>query len=206
MAKDSSTYLVGGSIPERDPQTDKLYNTSLTFNPKGELVATHRKIHLFDIDIPGKIKFTESEVLSPGSDITIVDTEEYGKFSIGICYDVRFPELAMIAARRGCFAMIYPGAFNMTTGPLHWSLLARGRAVDNQVYVAMCSPARDVNADYRAWGHTMVVDPNGEIMEELDENEGVVMVELKGDRIQEVRRGVPVTVQRMFNVYKDVSK
>ncbi|KAF3939834.1 Beta-ureidopropionase [Dactylella cylindrospora] len=204
IAKEAETYLIGGSIPELDPVTKKLYNTSLTFSPTGNLLATHRKIHLFDIDVPGKIKFTESEVLSPGNDITIVDTE-YGKIGVAICYDVRFPELAMIAARKGCFAMIYPGAFNMTTGPLHWSLLARSRAVDNQVYVAMCSPARDLGASYHAWGHSMVVDPNGEVLQELEDSEGLVLADLDAGRIDEVRRSIPVTTQRRFDVYKDVA-
>lgn len=75
-----------------------------------------------------------------------MDFPEFGKVAVAICYDVRFPELAMVAARRGAFACVYPGAFNLTTGPLHWEVLARGRAVDNQVYVAMCSPARDMSA------------------------------------------------------------
>ncbi|KAF3924334.1 Formamidase [Orbilia brochopaga] len=204
IAKETSTYLIGGSIPEVDPNTQKLYNTSLVFSPAGELLATHRKIHLFDIDIPGKIRFKESEVLSPGDSMTVVETE-YGKIGLGICYDVRFPELAMTAARKGCFAMIYPGAFNMTTGPLHWSLLARARAVDNQIYIALCSPARDTNASYHAWGHSMVVDPNGEVMEELEDSEGVILAELRDEKIQEVRKGIPVTTQRRFDVYKDVA-
>ncbi|KAK6339020.1 hypothetical protein TWF696_009816 [Orbilia brochopaga] len=204
IAKETSTYLIGGSIPEVDPTTQKLYNTSLVFSPAGELLATHRKIHLFDIDIPGKIRFKESEVLSPGDSMTVVDTE-YGKIGLGICYDVRFPELAMTAARKGCFAMVYPGAFNMTTGPLHWSLLARARAVDNQIYIALCSPARDMNASYHAWGHSMVVDPNGEVMQELEDSEGVILAELSDERIQEVRKGIPVTTQRRFDVYKDVA-
>ncbi|EPS40413.1 hypothetical protein H072_5772 [Dactylellina haptotyla CBS 200.50] len=203
IAKETSTYLIGGSIPEVDPNTQKLYNTSLVFSPMGELLATHRKIHLFDIDIPGKIQFKESEVLSPGDNMTIVETE-YGKIGLGICYDIRFPELAMTAARKGCFAMIYPGAFNMTTGPLHWSLLARSRAVDNQIYVALCSPARDMNASYHAWGHSMVVDPNGEILQELEHSEGLVLANLSRERIEEVRKGIPVTMQRRFDVYKNV--
>lgn len=92
-----------------------------------------------------------------GKDITIVDCPEIGaKLGIGICYDVRFPEMAMIAARRGVTAMIYPGAFNLTTGPLHWELLARGRANDNQIYVAMCSPSRDLSASYHAVSSLLV--------------------------------------------------
>src|ERR1700761_2541888 len=155
LAAEAKVYLVGGSIPEVDPATKKLYNTSLTFSPSGKLLATHRKVHLFDIDIPGKISFHESEVLSPGNKITILDLPEYGKIGIAICYDVRFPELATIAARKGAFLLLYPGAFNTTTGPAHWELLARSRAVDNQTYIGLCSPARDLEADYHAFGHSM---------------------------------------------------
>lgn len=206
IAKEAKIYLVGGSIPEYEEGTKKLFNTSLTFGPSGELIATHRKVHLFDIDIPGKIRFKESEVLSPGNKITIVDLPEYGKIAIAICYDIRFPELATIAARKDAFLLLYPGAFNLTTGALHWELQARGRAMDNQVYVGLCSPARDMSADYNAWGHSMIVDPNAEILGELDEKEGTVIAELKGERIEEIRKGVPIYTQRRFDVYPDVSK
>jgi omega-amidase len=111
MCQDNSTYLIGGSIPER--KDSKLFNTSLAFSPTGQLLAVHRKVHLFDIDVPGKIRFQESEVLTGGQTLTDFDTE-YGKLGVAICYDVRFPEIAMIAARRGAIAMIYPGAFNLT--------------------------------------------------------------------------------------------
>lgn len=205
MAKESKSYLVGGSIPEYWPETKKYYNTSLTFGPDGKHLATHRKVHLFDIDIPGKITFKESEVLSPGEQITIVDLPEYGKIAIAICYDVRFPELAMIAARRGCFMLVYPGAFNTTTGPLHWSLLARARAVDNQLYVGLCSPARDADAQYQAWGHSMAVDPRAEVLTELDEKEGIAYADLDPDRIEEIRKAIPIYSQRRFDVYPDVS-
>lgn len=206
LAKESKVYLVGGSIPEYWEETKKYYNTSLTFDPSGKLLATHRKVHMFDIDIPGKIKFVESEVLSPGNKVTLVDLPEYGKIAVAICYDIRFPELAMIAARKDAFLLLYPGAFNMTTGKMHWELQARARAVDNQVYVGMCSPARDMEADYNAWGHSMVVSPNAEVMEELDEKEGIVYAELSGEKIDECRKGIPIYTQRRFDVYPDVSK
>jgi omega-amidase len=109
--KENSAYLIGGSIPEQ--KDSKLFNTSLMFSPNGKLMAVHRKVHLFDIDVPGKIKFQESEVLTGGQTLTDFDTE-YGKVGVAICYDVRFPEMAMVAARRGVVAMIYPGAFNLT--------------------------------------------------------------------------------------------
>ncbi|KAF5376544.1 hypothetical protein D9757_008253 [Collybiopsis confluens] len=166
------------SIPERDVKTGSVYNTCTVYNPLGELVAYHRKVHLFDIDIPGKIKFKESETLTGGNTLNFFDTE-FARIGLGICYDIRFPELAMISARqgkiilhaqssypphsmlglKGCQVLIYPGAFNTTTGPLHWELLQRGRAIDNQVFFSMVSPARDMSAGYHAWGHSMVVDP-----------------------------------------------
>ncbi|KAK4555918.1 Omega-amidase nit3 [Recurvomyces mirabilis] len=206
MAKEAKAYLVGGSIPEYWEETKKYYNTNLTFGPDGKLLATHRKVHLFDIDIPGKITFRESDVLSPGNKVTIIDLPEYGKIAVAICYDVRFPELAMIAARKGAFLLLYPGAFNLTTGKLHWELQARARAMDNQVYVGLCSPARDMQAEYHAWGHSMVVDPNAEILGELEEKEDIVYAELNGERIEEVRKGVPIYTQRRFDVYPDVSE
>ncbi|KAI9682860.1 MAG: hypothetical protein M1829_006294 [Trizodia sp. TS-e1964] len=216
LAKETSTYLVGGSIPELSlassatakgttEEKEKLYNTSLAFDPSGSLIASHRKIHLFDIDIPGEIAFRESDALSAGEQITILDLPEYGKVGLAICYDVRFPELAMIAARRGCFALVYPAAFNTITGPRHWSLLARARAVDNQVWVAMCSPARVEKADYQAWGHSIVVDPDAKVMAEAAEGEETLYVEMRPERLAEVRRNIPVTAQRRFDIYPDVS-
>lgn len=206
MAVEAKAYLIGGSIPEYETSSKKYYNTSLTFNPKGELVATHRKVHLFDIDIPGKITFKESEVLTAGDKVTLVDIPEYGRIAVAICYDIRFPELAMIAARHNAFLLLYPGAFNLTTGKLHWELQARARAIDNQVYVGVCSPARDMQATYNAWGHSMIVDPMAVVLQELDENEGIVYAELDGDKIEEARKGIPIYTQRRFDVYPDVSK
>jgi predicted amidohydrolase len=209
MARDNAIYLIGGSIPELalNPTTNQktYYNTSLTFSPTGALLGTHRKVHLFDISIPGKITFKESDVLSPGNTLTLIRLPEYGLIAVAICYDVRCPELATIAARKGCFALIYPGAFNTTTGPLHWRLLGQARAVDNQLYVALCSPARDMSAGYHAWGHSLVVDPMAEVLVEAEEGETIVSAQLDGERIEEARRGIPLRDQRRFDVYPDVS-
>ncbi|EQK98853.1 Nitrilase/cyanide hydratase and apolipoprotein N-acyltransferase [Ophiocordyceps sinensis CO18] len=206
MASSNSVYLVGGSIPELDSATGKYYNTSLVFGPDGTLLDSFRKVHLFDIDIPGKITFRESDVLSPGNRIALVQLPEYGTIAVAICYDVRFPELATIAARRGAFALVYPGAFNLTTGPLHWKLLARARAADNQLYVVMCSPARDMDATYHAWGHSMVVDPMANVVVEAEDKAAIIHCELDGAMIAEARKNIPLNTQRRFDVYPDVSK
>ncbi|KAL3444627.1 carbon-nitrogen hydrolase [Aspergillus insuetus] len=205
IAAEAKAYLVGGSIPELETTSQKYYNTSLVFSPTGALIGTHRKTHLFDIDIPGKIKFKESEVLSPGNQLTIVDLPDYGKIGLAICYDIRFPEAGMIAARKGAFALIYPGAFNTTTGPLHWQLLARARAVDNQTYVALCSPARDTEASYHAWGHSLIVDPSAKVLSETAESEDIVYADLDNETIESTRKGIPVYTQRRFDLYTDVS-
>jgi len=118
MAKEANVYLIGGSLPEQSEDGKSLFNTCTIWNKNGSFITTHRKIHLFDINVPGKITFKESDVLSSGHQLTQFDTP-WGPIGIGICYDIRFPELAMIAARKGCIAMIYPGAFNMTTGKLN---------------------------------------------------------------------------------------
>ncbi|PRT56523.1 putative hydrolase NIT3 [Wickerhamiella sorbophila] len=204
LAKSTGVFLIGGSIPEKDG--DKYYNTSVSYSPSGQLLGKHRKIHLFDIDVPGKIRFKESDILSPGNTETLIDLEGYGKVGLGICYDIRFPELAARAARRGAFAMIYPGAFNTTTGPLHWQLLARSRAVDNQVFVLVDSPARDMSSSYHAYGHSQAVDPWGAVLTEAAEDECIVYATLDPAAIADVRQSIPVSSQRRFDVYPDVSK
>ncbi|XP_067085901.1 omega-amidase NIT2 [Osmerus mordax] len=197
-AKESGVYLVGGSIPEEDE--GKLYNTCAVFGPDGSLLLKHRKIHLFDIDVPGKIRFQESETLSPGSGLSVFDTP-YCKVGVGICYDIRFAELAQLYAKKGCQLLVYPGAFNMTTGPAHWELLQRGRAVDNQVYVATASPARDEMASYVAWGHSSVVNPWGEVISKAGAEETVVYADIDLQYLADVRQQIPITAQRRGDLY-----
>lgn len=204
LAKKHGLFLVGGSYPESD--AGKVYNTSVAFSPSGDIIAKHRKLHLFDIDVPGKITFKESETLTGGDKITLFDLEGYGKVGLGICYDIRFPEVAATAARKGAFAMIYPGAFNTTTGPLHWHLLARARAVDNQVYVVACSPAQELGEGYHAYGHSLVSDPLGKIVAEADVDETIIYAELEPAELDAARQNIPVGHQRRFDAYDDVSK
>ncbi|XP_051841150.1 omega-amidase NIT2 [Antechinus flavipes] len=198
LAKECQVYLIGGSIPEED--NGKFYNTCTVFGPDGALLTKHRKLHLFDIDIPGRIRFQESETLSAGDSLSIFETP-YCKVGVGICYDIRFAELAQIYSQRGCQLLVYPGAFNLTTGPAHWELLQRGRAVDNQVFVATASPARDVESSYVAWGHSTVVSPWGEILAQADTDESIVYANIDLKKLLEVRQQIPVLSQKRADLY-----
>lgn len=211
ISKELGIILVGGSIPERDGKTGKLYNTATVFDEQGRLISLHRKLHLFDIDIPGKMTFQESKTLTAGDRITVFECS-LGRFGLAICYDLRFPEMATIAARLGAGAMIYPGAFNTTTGPRSWEPLQRGRATDNQMYIVSCSPARPSQAEiegkdkaYPSYGFSMVVDPWGKVIKSLDEKESILSIQIEGSQVNEARTFVPTSRQRRFDVYADIS-
>lgn len=202
ISKRLGIYLVAGSIPERGPE-DKIYNTSLALNRNGEIIAEFRKVHLFDIDIPGKITFKESEYLIAGNKITTFDTE-FGKIGMGICYDIRFPELALVMAKKGCKLLVYPGCFNQTTGPLHWELLLRSRALDNQVYVVGCSTSRfkEDPTMYQAWGHSTCVDPMGKVIATCEQDPAIIYAEVDFAFEEEVRKQLPYQHQKRYDVYK----
>ncbi|XP_004925045.1 omega-amidase NIT2 isoform X1 [Bombyx mori] len=197
-AAEAGVCVVGGTVPERYEK--KLYNTCTVWDDTGKLLAQHRKMHLFDIDIPNKITFKESEVLSAGDKITSFDFLG-SKIGIGICYDLRFPEMAHLMAKEGCSLLIYPGAFNMTTGPRHWELLGRARATDQQLWVALVSPARDSAAGYVAWGHSLLVDPWGQVVEQLDHEPGVLLADVDLKVVDEVRSQIPIRKQRRTDIY-----
>lgn len=205
LAKTQGVIMIAGSIPERDQETGKLYNTTYVFGPRGELLGKHRKVHLFDIDIPGKITFKESDVLTPGEKITLVETE-FGKIGIAICYDVRFPEMFQVMEQEGASLVVIPGAFNTTTGPAHWELLMRSRALDNQMYVVAVSPARNPRASYQAYGHSMIVDPWGRVLEELEEEEGYVYRELDFQYMDKIRQELPTRKNLREDLYKTIKK
>lgn len=204
-AKAGNVVVVGGSVAERG-DGGKLYNTSLIYSADGALLAKHRKAHLFDIDIPGKITFKESDTLSAGESVTAVTIGEGVTIGVGICYDLRFPEYAALLVKKGASILVYPGAFNTTTGPAHWELLARGRAVDAQAFVALCSPARDDAADYVAHGHSLVVDPWGRVLVDAGEEEGVVVADVDLSEVIARRANMPLAAQRRRDMYELVEK
>jgi omega-amidase len=198
IAVENNCYLVGGSIPELDD--GRYYNTCYIFDRTGRQIGKHRKMHLFDIDIAGGQCFKESDILSSGNQITVVETE-FGKIGVAICYDIRFPELIRLMALEGAESIFIPAAFNMTTGPAHWDILFRTRALDNQVYLFGTSSARNPQADYQSYGHSIMVSPWGDIVEELNEQEGIMINTTDRTRLEQIRKQLPLLKHRREDIY-----
>ena len=192
-------WLSGGSIAERDG--DRIYNTAFVFDRSGKEAARHRKLHLFDVQISGGQHFRESESLTPGDQVTVFDTE-FCNMGLCICYDARFPELFRLMVDRGAKLILVPAAFNLTTGPAHWELLFRQRAVDNQVYCVGTSPARDMEAAYHAWGHSIVTDPWGRVVSQMGAEEELRVLALDLELVDRVRAELPLLAHRRRDLYR----
>lgn len=203
LASQNNVYILAGSIPEKEDE--KLYNTSYLFDREGEIIAKHRKMHLFDIDVKDRITFKESDVLTAGDEFTVVETE-FGKIGIGICYDIRFPELARIMVENGALILFYPGAFNMTTGPAHWELLFRSRALDNQVYCIGVAPALNKDASYHSFGHSIITSPWGEVIDEASDKEEIIYGEIDLSEIKKIREELPLLKNKREDLYEVIKK
>ncbi len=199
-AKQYGIYLIGGSMPEKDAEGN-VYNTSYIFDREGKQIGKHRKVHLFDIDVKGGQTFKESDTLTAGDSDTVFDTE-FGKIGVMLCFDIRFPELSRMMVNDGAKVIFVPAAFNMTTGPAHWELSFRTRALDNQIYMVGCAPARDVSAGYISWGHSIVTDPWGRVTDMLDEKKGILLAELDMDYEEQVREELPLLKSRRKDIYQ----
>jgi predicted amidohydrolase len=198
-ASEEEVYLVGGSIPERVESV--IYNTSFVFGPRGEFLAKHQKIHLFDVDLPDGLSFHESRTLGAGKEITVVKTE-LCTLGVAVCYDIRFPELSRLMALMGAEIVVLPAAFNMNTGPAHWELLLRTRAVDNQVFIVGASSARDTDASYVSYGNSVIVDPWGKIIAQAAEKEMILYGKIDLQLINETRAALPLLKHRRSDLYE----
>lgn len=195
LAKEFGVYFSAGSVPEKDEE-GRIYNTAYVFAPDGQKLAKHRKIHLFDIDVKGGQRFKESDTLTPGDTPTVFSTD-FGVMGLCICYDFRFPELARRMALDGAKLFLVPAAFNMTTGPAHWDILFRCRAVDNQVFVFGTAPARDLSASYHSYGHSIAVSPWGNVLNEMEAAPRLMTTVIDLSRVDEVREQLPLLKTRM---------
>lgn len=199
LAAELGIYIIGGSIPELSE--GNVYNTSCVYDRRGKLLARHRKAHLFDIDVAGGQRFRESDTLSPGNAVTTFETE-FGTMGLCICFDLRFEELARCMCLRGAKVIFVPAAFNMTTGPAHWELLFRQRAVDNQCFTVGVSPARDEQGSYVAYGNSIAVDPWGAVLCRAGAEETTLYADLDVERLEAIRAQLPILSARRTDLYE----
>lgn len=199
-ARELGVWLSAGSLPER-ADGGRLYNTAYVFDRQGRCAAKHRKVHLFDIDVRGGQQFQESATLSAGDHATTFDTE-FGPMGLCICYDFRFPELGRLMALAGARVILVPAAFNPTTGPAHWELMFRSQAVNNQCFTVGTAPARDLSAGYHSWGHSIVADPWGRVVSQLEEGPDMAVTTIDLDLVEDIRAQLPLLRHRRTDLYQ----
>lgn len=195
QAKLHKIWLIGGSVPLKSPDKDRIYNTCLVFNPDGELCARYDKIHLFGFSRGGE-SFDESVTIRPGENKPQTFDMPFGRVGIGICYDLRFPEF--FRAMGEVDLIVLPSAFTYTTGSAHWETLLRTRAIENQCYVLASAQGGKHENGRRTWGHSMLIDPWGEIINCLPENAGLVSGIIQRERLQKIRQLLPALRHRVM--------
>ena len=185
-------WLVGGTMPLVSPEPEKVLNTCLVHGPGGELLSRYDKIHLFGFT-RGEESYNESRTITAGSNPATFEMP-LGRVGLSICYDLRFPEL--YRAMGTCALMVVPSAFTYTTGQAHWEILLRARAIENQCYVLAAAQGGRHRNGRRTWGHTMLVDPWGEVLSVLPEGEGFVIGEMQAGVLDKTRQSLPALQHR----------
>jgi deaminated glutathione amidase len=188
-------WLLGGSLCEQADQPDRGYNTSLFFNPQGEIIAKYRKLHLFEVEIPGFPRACESDHMCAGDNTTVLETA-LGTCGIAICYDLRFPELFRELAASGLELLLFPSAFTPFTGRAHWEILLRARAIENQCYVVAANQCGRHDAKVESYGHSLIIDPWGDVLAAADEAECFITARLTAARLREIRSRLPALKNR----------
>ena len=194
QAQRHSLWLIGGTLPIATATPDRVRNACCVYAPDGTLAARYDKLHLFNYD-NGRERYDEARVLEAGSEPVAVQAGTL-RVGLSICYDLRFPELYRALCLPACDLLSVPAAFTHTTGRAHWELLLRARAVENQCYVIAAAQGGLHENGRRTWGHSMVVDPWGEVLAVLPEGEGVVLAEIDRVRLAQVRRQLPALTHR----------
>lgn len=190
LARELRIHLQAGSFTESIDGDPRCHNTAVLFGPAGERIAVYRKIHLFDVEIPGQVSARESEARKPGTECVVAETA-IGVIGLSVCYDLRFPELYRRLARKGATIVCIPSAFTFPTGAAHWEILVRARAIENQCYVVAPDQYGTSPNGYRDFGGSMIVDPWGTVVARAPEGEGVVTAEIRDDVLARVRRELP---------------
>ncbi|HYN92905.1 MAG TPA: carbon-nitrogen hydrolase family protein [Pilimelia sp.] len=194
-ARDLGMWVLAGSFREAGPDDGRTYNTSLVFDRDGALAATYRKIHLYDVEIPGRVSYRESATVAPGAEpvVAMVNGVPIG---LSICYDLRFPELYRRLAVDGARVLVVPAAFMLHTGRDHWEVLLRARAIENQCYVVAAAQVGDHEPGRSCFGRSMVIDPWGTVLAQAPDAVGVTVADLDLDRLERVRLELPSLANR----------
>ncbi len=191
LARQHRLWLVAGSLAEASPEKARAWNTAVVFSDRGELVARYRKRYLFQVDLPGQVTVDERRFFLPGQEVVCCPTP-WGELGLAICFDLRFSEHFLHLARRGVPLLAVPAAFTRKTGQAHWELLVRARAVENQAFVLAANQCGQHAPGMSSWGHSLIVDPWGEVLTRLDDRPGVAVVRLPLERVHQVRKQLPV--------------
>jgi predicted amidohydrolase len=192
LARQHQVWLIGGTLPLVAPEAGKVLNTMLVYDPSGARVARYDKIHLFSFS-KGDESYDEARTIVPGNRVAMFESS-FGKVGLSVCYDLRFPEL--YRAMGECTLIVVPAAFTYTTGKSHWETLLRARAIENQCYVLAAAQGGTHPNGRRTWGHSMLIDPWGEVKAVLDEGEGLVIGDIESHRLQKVRESLPALRHR----------
>ena len=199
-ARTHGITLVGGSIVELREGREKRSNTSLVFDSNGEIVATYRKIHLFDVEVGGVV-YRESESEEPGEEAVVTDVEDW-KLGLSVCYDVRFPELYRILALGGAQFVTVPAHFTTPTGKDHWHVLLRARAIENQLYVVAAAQVGETLRGKPAYGRSVIVDPWGVVLAQAPDEQTVISAELDRAHLEDIRAKLPSLANRQAHAYR----
>jgi predicted amidohydrolase len=197
LAADLHVVLVGGSFLERAPEGGKSYNTSLLIDADGAIRARYRKIHLFDVDLPGEVSVRESDTRAAGSEVVTAETH-LGTIGLSICYDLRFPELYRRLTIAGATILAVPSAFTFYTGAAHWEPLLRARAIENQAYIIAPNQAGKSPHGFPDYGNSMIVDPWGTVLARAGDGEQIIAAEIDTERVARVRREMPCQLHAML--------
>jgi len=196
QAKHHNIWLLGGTIPFKSKDPQRIRSVSLLYNSKGECAARYDKIHLFDVSVADtKQTYQESKSTEPGSEIVTAQTP-YGKLGLSVCYDLRFPELYREQSNQGAQIFTIPSAFTAVTGKAHWETLLRARAIENLAFVLAPGQGGLHENARETWGHSMIIDPWGRVLAELDFGSGVIVADLDMNEQYEIRKRFPVLEHR----------
>ena len=192
LAKEKGIWIVGGTIPIKSSDSDKVYSASLLFNDEGKVVARYDKIHLFDVDLGEKCGTYNESVYTYGGDNVMVTDTPFGKLGIAICYDLRFPELFRDMARQGVDIICIVSAFTATTGKAHWEVLNRARAIENLSFVISSAQGGYHVNGRETFGDSMIIDPWGGIIDRLARGSGFAIAQIDSAKLKTIRKKFPV--------------